>query len=263
MLETLDCALIIECLEENSPDGAGFPLILAKLEDTLDRTIPFVELGEELDYLIYAGLIRGDDSEYRLSDDCLQMPDTNLAVWLAADRDTFALEAWPAQIYNNNDRNLTRDRYSWEAATQFELTKANSAPLRELRERAAAAPRYREFRFALLRHEEGVCTQTITLSGEVKAMVTVDPAELADLVKIGIKRALVDWFNTEDGMEALSETGNSFNIFDLDLLLTDEIARLLEHYNIRDLQFEPVADVISDWGCDDSLVVEGVEDVYE
>jgi len=134
MLSPLDIFQGIQELNDLKPgrNDVSWDVVRTYLEDYLSEPIDNRELGEELDYLLYAGVIKGDDNSYKVAGKAYPnvfgvVPDSTL-IYLdlgeEASRHVFSPKNPGTPLRNGNIRNLTRDQYDWELGVQFKATRA-------------------------------------------------------------------------------------------------------------------------------------------
>lgn len=104
-----------------SPETLSFDSLLQEIEILNDEPVDPVQLGEELDYLLMADVISGDDRGYTLSDKWWDLEGLEREDWLNDCGRPSLVD--PLPLSNDNPRNSTRDRYDWEAnfCTNFEI----------------------------------------------------------------------------------------------------------------------------------------------
>jgi hypothetical protein len=196
-----------------------------KLELDLPLDEPVISeaaVCEEIDYLLMARLIAGNDVEgYKLSNHWLRLPEEIQAEWLCYGsplRERPELEN-PAEIH----RRWTNP-YGWESNSWF------------------------SFEFAVCQDVGDGDIVSIIISGLSQAAKVFEAQSIRDRVSAALTR----WYLTPEGLAAWRESCADFNIGDLANTYSESLEALLQEVGLKDLEYLSTAGD-SSWQHDNIL----------
>jgi hypothetical protein len=227
--------VIIDLAQRTELADTTYAAIKQRLAGFLDRPS---RLAEELDYLLMAGILKGGDEAYQLTEWWLSRPSEVKNLWLFAE-DRPALVK-PQQIENQNLRNQLRTKYAWESQLAFSSRKLH---------------RWESFLFPVARYEGDYVTDVGMLSGDIWVIESHSYQEKIDLVRSRISQALVQWSELGYGCNCLFECEGRFTILNLAEYIDPPLEELLFTLGVRNLELE-IRGLAPAWNFETSLLTE-------